>query len=75
MIGPIFEGHATSGEYANVKFFKVDVDENAEAAQAAGIQAMPTFKFYKGGAVVDEMKGADVEGLKTKLAALNAWFI
>ena len=28
---------------------KVDVDENEETAQACGIEAMPTFQFYKGG--------------------------
>ncbi len=28
---------------------KVDVDANAEASQAAGINCMPTFKVYKNG--------------------------
>ena len=47
MIGPKFV--ALDGKYENVTLVKVDVDANAEAAQAAGIEAMPTFKFYKGG--------------------------
>jgi len=31
---------------------------------------MPTFHFYKGGEKVDEMMGANVAGLKAKVAAL-----
>jgi thioredoxin-like negative regulator of GroEL len=46
-------------ENPDVEFVKVDVDEADEIAARCGIQAMPTFQFYKGGAKVDEMKGAD----------------
>ena len=42
---------------------KLDVDANSEAAQAAGIQAMPTFKVYKNGAEVETMRGASDQGL------------
>ena len=50
-IGPIFERIA--GEQAeSVVMKKVDVDANSAAAQAAGIQCMPTFKLYKNGAEV-----------------------
>jgi thioredoxin 1 len=61
MIGPVFEQLA--GENPDVEFVKVDVDEAEEIAAACGIQAMPTFQFYKGGAKVDEMRGADQQGL------------
>ena len=72
MIAPKFE--AMAAENTDVVFKKVCVDENSEAAQAAGIQAMPTFKFYKGGA---ELTGAMVQGaneqkLKDAVAA-NKW--
>ena len=50
MIGPKFV--ALDGKYEGVTLVKVDVDANSDAAQAAGIQAMPTFKFFKGGAEV-----------------------
>lgn len=53
-----------AGEFPGVDFFKVDVDEAEDVAAACGIQAMPTFQVFKGGAKVDEMKGADQAGLK-----------
>ena len=56
-IAPIFERLA--GEHAaSVTLKKVDVDNNSEAAQAAGIQCMPTFKVYKNGAEAEKMEGA-----------------
>ena len=67
MIGPKFE--AMAAEFTNVTLRKVDVDANSEAAQAAGIQCMPTFKFYKGGAEVeaDKIEGANEEKIKTTI--------
>ena len=56
-IAPKYE--AMAAEFTDVTLKKVDVDANAEAAQAAGIQCMPTFKFYKGG---KEIEGSKVEG-------------
>merc|ERR1712124_206587 len=55
-IKPIFEAMAT--EHADVVFVKVDVDENAETAEACGISCMPTFQYYKDGKKVDELQGA-----------------
>merc|ERR1712110_415098 len=56
MIGPIFE--AMAKDYPAWTFKKVDVDANADAAGAAKIACMPTFKFYKNGEVVDTLEGA-----------------
>ena len=70
MIAPKYEEHAGAvKDYASL--YKVDVDENEEAAQAAGIEAMPTFKFYKGGAEVHMIRGADWEGVKAKIEELK----
>ena len=60
-IGPVFQ--AKVAEYPEVTMKKVDVDANSEAAQAAGIQCMPTFKVYKNGAEVEKMEGASDQGL------------
>ena len=70
-IAPIFERLA--GENAgSVTLKKVDVDNNAEAAQAAGIQCMPTFKVYKNGAEVEKMEGASEQGLNDLIARAKA---
>ena len=66
MIGPIFVQLA--GENTSLTMKKVDVDANGEAAQAAGIQAMPTFKVYKDGAEVEQMQGASKDGLEALVA-------
>jgi len=61
MIAPVFE--QLCGEYADVLFLKVDVDECEETAAACGISAMPTFKVYKDGKMVGDLQGASKEGI------------
>eukprot|EP00578_Thalassiosira_sp_NH16_P003601 CAMPEP_0181134454 /NCGR_PEP_ID=MMETSP1071-20121207/32097_1 /TAXON_ID=35127 /ORGANISM="Thalassiosira sp., Strain NH16" /LENGTH=105 /DNA_ID=CAMNT_0023220975 /DNA_START=185 /DNA_END=502 /DNA_ORIENTATION=+ len=68
MVAPHFE--SMSQEHTSVIFVKVDVDAQSDIAQKCGIRAMPTFQFFKGGKKVDEMQGANVAGLKQKVAAL-----
>ena len=46
-------------EYAGrIKVRKVNVDENSDLAVKYGIMSIPNMKFFKGGAVVDEVIGA-----------------
>ena len=66
-IAPKFE--AMAADCPEVQFVKVDVDANAETAQACGVQCMPTFQFYKAGQKIDEMSGANEEGLRQKIEA------
>ena len=70
MIAPKFAELATELGDAAV-LVKVDVDENAAAAEAAGISCMPTFQFFKGGAKVHEIQGADFNGIKAKIDELK----
>ena len=65
-IAPRIEEMA-NGEFADVKFLKVDVDECEEVALEYNISAMPTFKFIKGGKEVDELVGANAEQLIEKI--------
>ena len=60
-IAPKYE--ELSNAIGTVTFLKVDVDEAEDVAQAQGIQAMPTFKFFKDGSMVAEMMGADLNKL------------
>lgn len=66
MISPIFAEMADKNP--DVEFVKVDVDEAEDIAGLCRIQAMPTFQVYKGGAKVDEMRGANPNGLSAMVA-------
>ena len=72
MIGPKFAAKAESGDFGDIVFIKVDVDENAETAEAVGIQAMPTFFFYHNGEKVSDLVGANEAKLTEKLNELKA---
>ena len=61
-IAPVFAKLAE--EMPDIVFVKVDVDENEETAGACGIQAMPTFQFYKTGAKAHEFSGASEEKIR-----------
>jgi thioredoxin-like negative regulator of GroEL len=63
----VFEQFVT--EYPEVDFYKVDVDETDDVAAECGIQAMPTFQFFKGGEKIEEVRGADVARLKAIIEA------
>lgn len=67
-ISPAFDRLAKQHESStSIIFAKVDVDKAKDVAQACGIAAMPTFQFFKEGKKVDEVKGADVQQLTTKI--------
>lgn len=66
MIGPSFEYMAENP--GNLIYIKVDVDEGSEISTKYGITAMPTFKVFKNGEAVDEMKGADKKALGDLIA-------
>ncbi|MCE9598088.1 MAG: thioredoxin [Spirochaetia bacterium] len=55
MVAPIVEELA--GEMPNVKFGKVNVDENQGIAQTLGITAIPTLVLYKNGQPIDRVVG------------------
>ena len=57
MIAPIVEDLA--GEYdGKVKFAKLDVDANPQAATTYGVRGIPTLLIFKGGSPVDQVVGA-----------------
>ncbi len=57
LTSPIIEELAN--ELSNVKFVKINVDENSELASQYSIFSIPTFLFFKNGEVVHQMVGAN----------------
>jgi thioredoxin 1 len=55
-------------ENPEIEMVKVDVDDADEVAGHCGIQAMPTFQFFKDGGKVEEMRGADQARLTQLIA-------
>ena len=73
VISPGFDRLAKQHEGStSIIFAKVDVDKAKDVAQACGITAMPTFQFFKSGKKIDEVKGADVQQLNTKVGYYTA---
>lgn len=64
MVAPTFE--ALSAELPEIKFGKVNVDEQPELAQKFKVMTIPTFLLFKDGQLVDQTVGAlSKEALKT----------
>lgn len=67
MLAPVLE--AVETELEQVKFVKVDVDENEELADKYQISTIPTLLIFKDGKVVDTLVGfMPKDILKTKIS-------
>ena len=51
---------------------KVNVSELPDVAREESISTMPTFKFYKAGKLLDQVKGANAEALKELIKKYTA---
>jgi thioredoxin 1 len=56
MVAPIVDELATEYD-GQVKFVKLNTDDNAETATKYGIRSIPTIMVFKGGQAVDQVIG------------------
>ncbi|KAI9736441.1 MAG: hypothetical protein M1818_006175 [Claussenomyces sp. TS43310] len=56
-----------SEQFTDATFIKIDVDDVPDVAQELGIRAMPTFIVFKNGEKVQEIVGANPQGLKVAI--------
>ena len=69
MLAPVLEEMAD--EYKQVKFVKVDVDQDVDLARRYGIQSIRNVIFFKDGKAVDQLVGiAGKDGVLEKLNPL-----
>ncbi|GMR35469.1 hypothetical protein PMAYCL1PPCAC_05664, partial [Pristionchus mayeri] len=57
-----------SADFPNVKFAKVDIDEEEELASKYAINAIPTFMFFRGGNEIHRIEGANEEDLRSQIS-------
>jgi len=67
-IAPVYE--ELSNKYRHVIFLKVDVDENQDVAMANNVEAMPSFLFLRQKKELARVRGADPQGLESKIKEL-----
>lgn len=68
-ISPVVE--KLSSEFKQIKFAKVNVDDNSELAQEYGVMSIPCLIFFKNGKEIERVVGFGGEGsLRDKVAQL-----
>ncbi|KAG2200319.1 hypothetical protein INT47_000312 [Mucor saturninus] len=60
------------GEYKDVVFAKVDVDDVAEVAAEYQVRAMPTIMYFKNGVKLGEVVGANIANIEAKIKEFSA---
>lgn len=53
------------------QLLKINIDNCEALADEAGVQSIPAFHFYKNGALVDKMIGANTNALRDKIVTLK----
>lgn len=64
-VAPVIDELA--GEFDDVKFGKVDIDQNRETAMKYKVESIPTIMVFKNGEVVQRTMGAQPKSVLAKL--------
>lgn len=60
MLGPVME--EVDGEYPDIEFIKVNVDDNMDLAERFGIMSIPQVLVFKDGEIAGKMSGYQEKG-------------
>ncbi|KAG6907469.1 hypothetical protein DXG01_008805 [Tephrocybe rancida] len=63
-ISPVFENLSDQQEYANIGFYKVNIDDQPDIAEEVGLRVIPFFVAFHNGSKVGEITGANPDALK-----------
>ena len=70
-IGPIIDKLSSDYKDSDIKFAKLNADDNSEIVKTLGVRNIPTILIYKNGEVVDKQVGASPKkALEDKINAL-----
>ncbi len=68
MMEPIIDALAVEFGDKPVGVMKLNVDENNQTASQYGVMSIPTFLFFKGGEVIDQVVGGvSIDALRAKI--------
>jgi thioredoxin 1 len=62
MIGPVFDKLSSDYKDSEIKFGKLNADDNSEIVRSLGVRNIPTIIIYKNGEIVDRTVGMVSEG-------------
>jgi thioredoxin 1 len=62
VIGPIIDKLSSDYKDSEIKFGKLNADDNSEIVRNLGVRNIPTILIYKNGEIVDRTVGAVTEG-------------
>lgn len=73
MTAPVIEELSEDEKYKDIKFVKIDVDQNQGLAGQFGVYSIPTFIAFKKGEIVGQFAGArDKGGFESELQKAQA---
>ena len=62
MIGPVIDKLSSDYKDSDIKFGKLNADDNSEIVRNLGVRNIPTILIYKNGEIVDRTVGMVSEG-------------